>query len=126
MKIAGTTSARKGAESSKDKLCDLIVRAVTMVAEVDGTVDLDFIKVEKKVGGSIEDSGIVEGVLIDKERVHPAMPKKVDNAKILLLNAAVEFKKSEVDAEINISEPRPAPDVPRRGRSYDQRYCRQD
>ncbi|MFA7199673.1 MAG: thermosome subunit alpha [Methanoculleus sp.] len=105
LKIAGTAMTGKGAEASKDKLCDLIVRAVTMVAEEDGTVDLDFIKVEKKVGGSIEDSGIVEGVLIDKERVHPAMPKKVDNAKILLLNAAVEFKKTEVDAEINITSP---------------------
>ncbi|HDS63962.1 MAG TPA: thermosome subunit [Methanofollis liminatans] len=105
LKIAGTAMTGKGAEASKDKLCDLIVRAVTMVAEEDGTVDLDFIKVERKVGGSIEDSGIVEGVLIDKERVHPAMPKKVDNAKILLLNAAVEFKKTEVDAEINITSP---------------------
>jgi thermosome len=105
LKIAGTAMTGKGAEASKDKLCDLIVRAVTMVAEEDGTVDLDFVKVEKKVGGSIEDSGIVEGMLIDKERVHPAMPKKVENAKILLLNAAVEFKKTEVDAEINITSP---------------------
>jgi len=105
LKIAGTAMTGKGAEAAKDKLCDLIVRAVTMVADEDGTVDLDFIKIEKKVGGSIEDSGIVEGILIDKERVHPAMPKKVENAKILLLNAAVEFKKTEVDAEINITSP---------------------
>ncbi|MDK2975097.1 MAG: archaeal chaperonin [Methanofollis sp.] len=105
MKIASTAMTGKGAESAKDKLCDLIVRAVTMVADEDGTVDLDYVKVEKKVGGSIEDSGIVEGMLIDKERVHPAMPKKVENAKILLLNAAVEFKKTEVDAEINITSP---------------------
>ena len=76
-----------------------------MVADDDGTVDKDNIKVEKKVGGSIDDSEIVEGVLIDKERVHPAMPKKVKGAKILLLNAAVEFKKTEVDAEINITSP---------------------
>ncbi len=76
-----------------------------MVAEDDGTVDKDNIKVEKKVGGSIHDSEIIEGVLIDKERVHPAMPKKVADAKILLLNAPVEFKKTEVDAEINITSP---------------------
>ena len=76
-----------------------------MVAEDDGTVDKDNIKVEKKVGGSIDDSEIIEGVLIDKERVHPAMPKKVTDAKILLLNAPVEFKKTEVDAEINITSP---------------------
>ena len=76
-----------------------------MVTDDDGTVDIENIKVEKKTGGSIEDSEIVEGVLIDKERVHPTMPKKVTNAKILLLNAAVEFKKTEVDAEINITSP---------------------
>ncbi len=104
-KIAETAMTGKGAEASKDKLCDLVVKAVTMVADPDGTVDTDYIKVEKKVGGSIDDSEIVEGVLIDKERVHPAMPKKVTKAKILLLNAAVEFKKTEVDAEINITSP---------------------
>jgi len=103
--IAATAMTGKGAEASKDKLCDLVVRAVTMVTDADGTVDIENIKVEKKTGGSIEDSEIVEGVLIDKERVHPSMPKKVVNAKILLLNAAVEFKKTEVDAEINITSP---------------------
>jgi thermosome len=103
--IAGTAMTGKGAEASKDKLCDLVVRAVTMVTDDDGKVDIENIKVEKKTGGSIEDSEIVEGVLVDKERVHPSMPKKVTNAKILLLNAAVEFKKTEVDAEINITSP---------------------
>jgi thermosome len=104
-KISETAMTGKGAEAAKDKLCDLVVRAVTMVAEDDGTVDKDNIKVEKKVGGSIQDSEIIEGMLIDKERVHPGMPKKVVGAKILLLNAAVEFKKTEVDAEINITSP---------------------
>jgi thermosome len=103
--IAGTAMTGKGAEASKDKLCELVVKAITMVTDDDGTVDIENIKVEKKTGGSIEDSEIVEGVLIDKERVHPSMPKKVTNAKILLLNAAVEFKKTEVDAEINITSP---------------------
>jgi len=104
-KIAETAMTGKGAEASKDNLCELVVKAVTMVADDDGTVDIENIKVEKKTGGSIDDSEIVEGVLIDKERVHPSMPKKVTNAKILLLNAAVEFKKTEVDAEINITSP---------------------
>ena len=104
-KIAETAMTGKGAESNKEKMCELVVRAVTMVADEDGTVDKDNIKVEKKVGGSIDDSEIVEGVLIDKERLHPAMPRKVKDAKILLLNAAVEFKKTEVDAEINITSP---------------------
>lgn len=104
-KIASTAMTGKGAETSREEICDLVVKAVTMVADADGTVDTDNIKVEKKAGGSVDDSEIVEGVLIDKERVHPSMPKKVTSAKILLLNAAVEFKKTEVDAEISITNP---------------------
>jgi len=104
-KIADTAMTGKGAEAAKEKITELVVRAITMVAEDDGTVDTDFVKVEKKVGGSIEDSEIVEGMIIDKERVHPAMPRIVKDAKILLLNAAVEFKKTEVDAEISITSP---------------------
>ena len=104
-KIAETAITGKGAEAAKDKLCELVVKAVTMVAESDGSVDTENIKVEKKVGGSIEDSEIILGMVIDKERVHPSMPAKITNAKIMLLNAAVEFKKTEVDAEINITSP---------------------
>ncbi|MHC1626105.1 MAG: thermosome subunit alpha [Methanoculleaceae archaeon] len=105
LKIAETAMTGKGAEVSKDRLCKLAVRAVTMVAEEDGTVDPDNIKVEKKVGGSTDDSEIIEGMIIDKERVHPGMPREVKDAKILLLNAPIEFKKTEVDAEINITSP---------------------
>lgn len=105
VKIANTAMTGKGAEASKDKLNNLVVKAVTMVVDEDGTVDIDNIKIEKKVGGSVDDTEIIEGMLVDKERVHPAMPKKVENAKILLLNASVEFKKTEVDAEINITSP---------------------
>ena len=104
-KIADTAMTGKGAEAAKEKLCDLVVKAVTMIADEDGTVNTDYAKVEKKVGGSIEDSEIIEGVVIDKERVHPGMPKLVKDAKILLLNAPVEFKKTEVDAEISITSP---------------------
>ncbi|ABD42248.1 thermosome subunit [Methanospirillum hungatei JF-1] len=104
-KIAETAMTGKGAEAAKEKFCDLVVQAVTMVADDDGTVDTENIKIEKKVGGSIEDSEIVLGMVIDKERVHPGMPEKVTKAKIMLLNAAVEFKKTEVDAEISITSP---------------------
>ena len=104
-KIAGTAMTGKNAEASKDKLCDLIVRAITLVADADGTVDTENVKVEKRVGGAIDDSEIVEGMIIDKERVHPGMPKTVKNAKSLLLHAAVEYKKTEVDAEISITSP---------------------
>ena len=104
-KIADTAMTGKGAEAAKEKLTELVVKAITMIADEDGTVDTDFVKVEKKVGGTIEDSEIIEGVVIDKERVHPGMPKKIEGAKILLLNAPVEFKKTEVDAEISITSP---------------------
>jgi thermosome len=104
-KIADTAMTGKGAEAAKGKLTELVVKAITMVADADGSVDTDFVKVEKRVGGSIEDSEIVEGMIIDKERVHPAMPRVVKDAKILLLNAPVEFKKTEVDAEISITSP---------------------
>jgi len=105
LKIADTAMTGKGAEMARGKLCELVVKAAMMVADEDGTVDTDNIKVEKKVGGSTDDSEIIEGMIIDKERVHPGMPTKVENARILLLNASVEFKKTEVDAEINITSP---------------------
>jgi len=95
-------------EGARDKLSKLCVDAVQSVAEeTDGkmTVDIENIKVEKKVGGSVEDSELISGMIIDKERVHPNMPKKVENAKILLLSTAVELKSTEVDAEIQITSP---------------------
>ena len=104
-KIAHTAISGKNADVSKEKLCDIVVTAITRIIEPDGTVDIGHVTVEKKVGGSVDDSMLVEGMVIDKERANPAMPKEVKNAKILLLNAAVEFKKTEVNAKINISRP---------------------
>lgn len=106
-KVATTAMTGKGAEKAKDYLADLIVKAVKAVAEIgDGiTIDTDYIKVEKKEGGSIEDTELVQGVVIDKERVHPSMPQKVKNAKIALLSSALEVKGTETDAEIHITDP---------------------
>jgi thermosome len=104
-KIAETALTGKNAEVSKERLCDIIVKAITFVTDPDGTVDIAHINVEKKVGGSVDDTNLIEGMVIDKERAHPNMPKSVKNAKILLLNAALEFKKTEVNAKINISTP---------------------
>jgi thermosome len=104
-KIAGTALMGKNAEMSMDQLSDIIVKAVVSVADPDGTADLAHINVEKKVGASVDDTVLVEGMAIDKERAHPNMPTSVKNAKILLLNAALEFKKTEVNAKINISTP---------------------
>jgi thermosome len=104
-KIAQTAISGKNSTVSKELLCDIVVDAITKVADPDGTVDIGHVSVEKKVGGSVDDTAIVEGMVIDKERAHPRMPKEVKNAKILLLNAALEFRKTEVNAKINISRP---------------------
>ena len=104
-KIADTALTGKNAEVSKDRLCDILVKAITFVTDPDGKVDIGHINVEKKVGGSADDTNLIEGMVIDKERAHPSMPKSVKNARILLLNAALEFKKSEVNAKIDISTP---------------------
>jgi archaeal chaperonin len=104
-KVAETAISGKGAEAYKDLLCDMVVKAITRVADPDGTVDIRHVNVQKKVGGAIEDTAMVEGMVIDKERAHPVMPKEVKNAKVLLLNAALEYKKTEVSAKINITRP---------------------
>ena len=104
-KIAETALTGKNSEVAKDHLCDIIVKAVTFVTDADGTADLAHINVEKKVGGSVDDSALIEGMVIDKERGNPGMPKSVKDAKVLLLNAALEYKKTEVNAKINISSP---------------------
>ena len=98
----------KVAGANKEILGDIAYRAVkAIVEEKDGkiTVDLDNIKVEKKQGGSVEDTELIDGIILDKERVHPDMPSVVSNAKILLLNTALEVKKTEVDAQIRITDP---------------------
>ena len=107
-KVAITAMTGKGAEKAKEYLADLVVKAVKAVAETDNssiTIDTDYIKVEKKEGGSIENTELVKGIVIDKERVHPGMPRKVAKAKIALLNSALEVKGTETDAEIRITDP---------------------
>lgn len=107
-KIASTAMMGKSVGGQKEKLAQLAVQAVKSVAENrDGktVVDIDNIKVAKKVGGSIADTELIRGIVIDKERVHPRMPKSVKNPKIALLSAALEIKKTEVEAKIQISDP---------------------
>ncbi|MHC1688174.1 MAG: thermosome subunit alpha [Methanothrix sp.] len=104
-KIAVTAMTGKGSQSARDELAVMAVEAVRSVVDEDGTVDTDNITVEKKVGGGITDSVLVSGVVIDKDRLHPSMPKSVTGARIALLNAAVEIEKTEVDAKIQITSP---------------------
>jgi len=106
-KIAATALNSKITEA-RDKLAQMVVDAVKMVAEEYDdkiVIDIDQIKLEKKQGGSMSDTELVKGIVIDKERVHPQMPKRVDNAKIALINSALEVKETETDAKINITSP---------------------
>jgi thermosome len=106
--IAMTSMMSKSVVGSREHMADVAVDAVVKVAEkVDGKwiVDTDNIQVVKKQGGSMKDTEMIEGIIVDKEPVHPAMPKKVAKAKIMLLDAALEIKKTEIDAKIEITDP---------------------
>ena len=106
--VAKTALTGKSAGAVKEFLADISVRAVLSVAQdADGeiVVDLDDIKVQKKQGGSIKDSSLVDGIILDKERVHSGMPRSVTDAKVALINSAIEVKKTEVDAKIQITDP---------------------
>lgn len=108
-KVAVTTMSSKGAVGrSKTGLASIVVKAVKQVAETKGDkieINKDYIKVEKKSGGDLDDSELIKGIVIDKERVHSAMPTLIKDAKILLLDSALEIKETETDAEIRITSP---------------------
>jgi thermosome len=106
--IARTAMTGKSVGMQREFLADLAVKAVKAIAEKkDGKwqVDVENIKVEKKTGGSIADTKVIEGVIIDKERVHPRMPKAVANAKIALISGSMEIVKTQVEAKIQIRDP---------------------
>ncbi len=107
-KVATVAVATKMLAEYGDEVSDFAVRAVLEVAERDAKgykVDIDDIKVEKKPGESLSDTKLIQGVLLDKEVVHPGMPKRVENAKIVLLNCPLEVEKTEFDAKLNIKNP---------------------
>ena len=107
-KIAATAITGKHAEYAVEHLSKVVVDAVRKVAEKRDEgykVDDDAIKLEKKQGGSVEDTELIDGIVIDKEVVHPGMPKRIKNAKIAVLKAALEVKETETDAEIRITDP---------------------
>ncbi|WP_254533899.1 thermosome subunit alpha [Natrinema gelatinilyticum] len=102
--IAATAMTGKGAESAKDRLSELIVSAASSVAD-DGRVDVDNVKIEKIVGGATEDSELIEGVVVDKERVNENMPYFAEDADVAVLDDALEVKETEVDTEVNVTDP---------------------
>jgi thermosome len=106
--IASTAMISKSVSSWREHMADVAVEGVTRIAEKrdgDYNVDKDNIQIVKKQGGSISDTKMIAGIIVDKEPVHPGMPKKVDKAKIALLDSALEVKKTEVDAKIQITDP---------------------
>src|SRR5437867_3766329 len=109
VKVARTSLQTKLVSREAQDLAEMVVTAMLSVAEKkeDGTykVDIDNVKVDKKPGGSMRDTQLIKGMVLDKEVVHSGMPKRVENAKIALVNAAFEIEKTEFDAKLNISEP---------------------
>lgn len=106
--IAITAMTGKSAEKASKELAEIAVRAVKKIAETkDGKteVDTENIKLEKKQGGSIEDTILINGILLDKEVVHSGMPKIIENAKIALISSEFEVKKTEIDSKIDIDTP---------------------
>jgi len=106
--IVITAMTGKGAEANKEYLADLVVKAVKGIAQsVEGktTVNIDNIKIEKRIGNSSGNSELIEGIVLDKERVHPQMPRLIENAKVALLDSSLEVKNTEIDAKIQITDP---------------------
>ena len=108
VKIAKTSMQSKLISEDSEPLSKLVVGAILKIAEKNGdtySVDLDNLKVEKKSGASIQDTVLIKGIVLDKEIVHSGMPTKIQKAKIALVNAALEVEKTEMSAEIRISDP---------------------
>ncbi|HJW20462.1 MAG TPA: thermosome subunit beta, partial [Candidatus Nitrosotalea sp.] len=108
LKIAKTSMQSKLISEDSDMLSKLVVDSILQIVEKEAEghkVDLDNIKVEKKAGGSIRNTQFIKGIVLDKEVVHSGMPTKIEKAKIALLNSALEIEKTEMSAEIRISDP---------------------
>ncbi len=107
-RIAKTAMTGKSAEMASEHLAKIAVDAVRAIMIKNDSkieIDTDNIKLEKKQGGSTDDTELIRGIIIDKEVIHPAMPKKVANAKIALLDTSLEIEKTETDAQIQITAP---------------------
>ena len=108
LKIASTSMQSKLISEDSSSLSKIVVDAILSIATKKGDeyfVDLENIKVEKKPGGSIDDTQIVKGIVLDKEIVHSGMPTRIDKASIALINSALEIEKTEMSAEIRITDP---------------------
>ncbi|MCI4334733.1 MAG: TCP-1/cpn60 chaperonin family protein [Thermoplasmata archaeon] len=106
--VASTAMGSKGVFGSREKLAHIAVKAVKRITEQRGgkaVADTSQIKLEKRHGGTIDDTSLIEGIILDKERGHPRMPRTVKDAKLALLNSSLEIKKTEIESKINIKSP---------------------
>jgi len=103
--IAMTAMTGKGAEDSKERFADIIVRAVKQVRDADGRIDMNDIKIEKSKGEGIQDTELISGVVLDKEKVSQDMPTQVRAARIALIDFPLELKNPEIETKISISTP---------------------
>jgi thermosome len=108
IRIARTSMQTKLVSKESNELAEIVVNAALQVSEKFDSqykVDIEDVKVEKKAGGSLKDTKLIKGIVLDKEVVHGGMPKRAEKAKIALINSALEIEKTEFDAKINISSP---------------------
>jgi thermosome len=108
IKVARTSMQTKLVSKDSDQLSEVVVNAALQVSEPNESaymMDIDDVKVEKKTGGSLRDTKLIKGIVLDKEVVHGGMPKRIEKAKIALVNSALEIEKTEFDAKININSP---------------------
>ena len=108
LKIASTSMESKLISEDSEPLSKIVVDSIMSITETrdnKASIDLDNLKVEKKAGGSIQDTALIKGIVLDKEVVHSGMPTKIQQAKIALLNTAMEVEKTEMSAEIRINDP---------------------
>jgi archaeal chaperonin len=108
LKVALTTMSSKSVGTAREHLAQIAIEAVTQIAELRGDkmiADIDNIQMIKKTGKSLLETQLVQGIIVDKEIVHPGMPRKKENAKIALLDSALEIEKTEMSAEIRIRDP---------------------
>ena len=102
--IAMTAMTGKGAEDSKEKFADIIVKAIKQIRDGEN-IDLDNIKLEKLKGDGIKDTNLVSGIILDKEKISPDMPSKIQNAKIAIIDFPLELKNPDMEAKLSITSP---------------------
>ena len=108
IRVAKTSMQTKLVSKEADELAQIVVNAMMQISEKTDSgykVDIDDVKVDKKAGGSLRDTKLIKGIVLDKEVVHGGMPKRVEKAKIALITSALEIEKTEFDAKININSP---------------------